>query len=82
MTTANWITLLVTLAGLAATWGGLLVRVKVAESKVDTLDKGRERQGARIGDVEERIAMLEGASGVTRTRRSTRGIVLPEDDGS
>lgn len=81
MTTANWITLIITLVGLAATWGGVIVRVKLVEVKADrtadSLEKSRDKQGERIGVVEERIATLEGAAGVVpqgRTRTRTRGV--------
>ncbi len=85
MTTANWLTLIATALALAVTWGGLLVRVKMLEGRVRDLDRGREKQGARIGVVEERVAALEGAAGGELRRRLTspRGIpaIAPEETG-
>jgi hypothetical protein len=87
MTTANWLALLATIVGLAATWGALLVRVRIAESSIKDFGRARERQGVRIGQAEERIALLEGASHMEgprdRTRSRTRpgGIPLELDDG-
>ena len=83
MNTANWITLIVTLVTVAGTWGGVLVRIKVAERRIVELSRGREKQGERIGVVEERIATIEGAIGPAppgprRTR--TRPVQIPIDD--
>lgn len=80
MTTANWLTLIATLVAIASTWGQLLVRVRVAESSIKDFAKARERQGARIGVAEQRLALLEGASdseaarGRARTRTRPGGV--------
>ena len=88
MTTANWITLLIAILGVAGTWGALLVRVKMVEGKAsktaDDVALSRERQGQRIGAVEERCAALEGASyqrARTRTRGGGTAIIDDELDG-
>lgn len=83
MTTANWITLLVAILGISATWGALLVRVKMVEAKAsktaDELAASREKQGGRIGVVEERCAALEGASYQrNRTRTRAGGVSIVE----
>ena len=39
MTPANWITLIVTLLGLAITWGSLVARLNRAEKDVEKLAK-------------------------------------------
>lgn len=85
MTNANWITLIVTLVGIAATWGGLLVRVKVAESRLREFERGREKQGERLGVVEERVASIEGTLMISpetpRKRARTRPIPVAEPEG-
>ena len=61
MTTANWITVLVTLVALAATWGEVRARLKAVEKMANktaadlerNLASSRREQGARIGGVEE-----------------------------
>jgi len=87
MTIGNWITIVVCILGLAATWGTLLNRVGRNEKDVEKLagkledeQRGRERQGERIGQVEVGLARLEARSdggGVPRPaaghpRRATR----------
>ena len=69
MSTANWLTLIGTIAALAVMWGELRVRVRLAERLLDQVQRGREKQGERLGVVEERLAMLEGAA---RPRRRTQ----------
>jgi hypothetical protein len=83
LTTANWLTLLGTLVAVAGTWGGLLVRVKVAEGRVTTLERGREKQGERIGVIEERTAAIEGSLAQlgqppprNQARSRTRGVPI------
>jgi hypothetical protein len=76
VSTANWLTLIATVVALAATWGGLLVRVRIAEKSIDQFDRARNRQGERIGVVEERLASLEGSA---RPRRLTRPIPVPRE---
>lgn len=68
MTTANWLTILVTLATSATTliaiavkWGGVLVRLAAAETAVAGLARGHEKRGERLGVVEERVAAIEGS---------------------
>lgn len=61
VTTANWITILVVIVGFAATWGGLLVRVRVTESQCRDGERSRERQGLRCGALEDRMGFVEGA---------------------
>lgn len=82
MNTANWITLLVTVVGIAATWGGLLVRVKMVEDRArktaDDVASSREKQGERIGEVEKRIAILQER---TRTRTRPAGVPIVGDAG-
>lgn len=73
MSTANWLTLIAAVVGPAFTWGAMQARLKVAERKVEALERSREKQGERIGDVEERVATLEGATGAHRVRSRTRG---------
>jgi hypothetical protein len=83
LTTANWLALIVLLSGGLVIAGGLLVRVKIAESAIKDFARAREKQGERIGGVEERIAILEGAShlesAVRKTRKRTRpgGVPMP-----
>lgn len=77
MSTANWLTLLATIVALASTWGALLVRVRVAESSIKEFSRAREKQGARIGSVEERIALLEGAGDSQNARERTRSRTRP-----
>lgn len=91
MTPANWISLIVVISGGLLVAGGLLVRVKVAESAIKEFARAREKQGERIGGCEERIALLEGAGELDgpkkRTRRRTRPGGVPvstptEESGS
>ncbi|HYM46753.1 MAG TPA: hypothetical protein VES65_11420 [Solirubrobacteraceae bacterium] len=82
MSTANWLTLLGTLVAIAATWGGLLVRVRVAEGAVKRLEASRERQGERIGVLEERVAAIEGATGAHVGRARTRTRPVPVTDST
>jgi hypothetical protein len=85
MTTANWITVLVTLVALAVTWGEVRARLKAVEKlaakAASDVEKSRGQQGARIGGVEDRIARLEGAYGVRAPRRSTLGVGVPVTHG-
>jgi hypothetical protein len=85
VTTANWVTLIAALLGIAVPYGGFLARLKIVEAKAskmaDELTSSRERQGGRIGVVEERCAVLEGAI-FQRARSRTRGggVAIIEDD--
>ena len=67
VTSVHWISLALTLLGVivtgAVTYGAIKTRIKVLEEHVKILAQGRERQGSRIGVVEERISNLEGRSG-------------------
>lgn len=79
----HWIALALTVIGFvvtgAATYGALMTRQKIADKTIETLNrqverlsesltKGRESQGRRIGVLEERIAHVEGRSGFPRRR--------------
>ena len=76
MTTPAWLALLGIVIAFFTTWGQLLIRVKVAEAGLKTLTTAfsgsRESQGGRIGGVEERLALLEGAVGDAEARKRTR----------
>ena len=78
--TSQWLTILGTVVALAVTWGGLLVRVRVAESTLRDVVRGRTAQGERIGILEEQVARLEG-KGEQRLKRRTRPVPMsiPED---
>lgn len=90
MSTANWLTLIATVVALAATWGGLLVRVRIAEKSIEQFDSARSKQGVRIGvaevdlrgfgrdmaALEARLTSLEGSA---RPRKLTRPIPVPRE---
>ena len=83
MTTANWLTLILSVAGVAVTWGSFQVRVRILEARVAQLEKelgkSREAQGARVGEAEQRLSALEGAAGIVAPRpRRTRGVPVPD----
>jgi hypothetical protein len=66
MTPGNWITLAIAVLGIAATWGALQYRIMRAEKDIEKLqakddeyDRGRERQGERIGALEVHLAQVE-----------------------
>lgn len=83
VTTANWLQIIATLVTGAAIGGGLLVRLKVAESTIRDLLRGRQKQGERIGVLEERQARLEGIlEAPERVRRNTRQNLIPPPDES
>lgn len=77
MATANWISVIVLLSGGLLVAGGLLVRLKIAESAIRDFARAREKQGERIGRCEERIALLEGASELEAPRKLTRRRTRP-----
>ncbi|MEO7827200.1 MAG: hypothetical protein ABIR60_08675 [Allosphingosinicella sp.] len=92
MTTANWITLIVSLVGVATTWGGVQARLKQVEAKneqmADVVEKIREElqtsrgsQGGRLGVVEEKVAhwigVLEGSGLLRRKRVPTAAAGVP-----
>lgn len=85
MTTANWLVLLGSIVSVGLVAGGLLVRMQVAERAIKEFARAREKQGERIGGVEERVALLEGAGELDariaalakRTRKRTRPTGVP-----
>lgn len=67
MTTANWLTILVTLATSATTliaiavkWGGVLVRLAACETAVGGLTAAHEKRGERLGKVEKEVGIIQG----------------------
>ena len=67
MTTANWLTILVTLATSATTliaiavkWGGVLVRLAACETAVSGLTRAHEKRGERLGVVEKDVGTIQG----------------------
>lgn len=77
MTTANWLVLIGTIVSAGVVAGGLLVRVRVAESAIKEFARAREKQGERIGGCEERIALLEGAGDLEAPKKRTRKRTRP-----
>lgn len=54
------VTMLVGAVTSAAMYGALVARLKAAEKTIEALSTGREKQGERVGVLEERVAHLEG----------------------
>lgn len=89
MTIANILTLALSLAvsvaGVAASWGAIGARLRSLEARLKQTERdARESakgQGFRLGDLGERLAVVEDRAGVGRPRRSTRGLAVPEPTG-
>lgn len=87
MTTANWITILITLVTVGAGAGGALVSARIGTERLKALEKAFthhcEKEGLRAGEAEQRIATLEGGEprAPTRSGRRTRPIPItpPEE---
>ena len=67
------------LAGTAAAWGALSFRIRILE-KGEAWRASSRDQGVRLGDVEDRIAKIEGVMlGMKYRRKPTKPHGLPEE---